>query len=83
MKHALALFAALILIGFAGVIVWFNRTALTIPLLSFAGGAIALAFLIAIPSDFKAAISSLAPYIPTVRGGQPPTPPASGSGGAT
>jgi hypothetical protein len=76
-KHALAFVAALILLLFAGIVVWSNRTALTMPLLVFAGACIAIAFALAIPSDFKQAIASVAPYIPVIRGGHPP------EGGAT
>jgi hypothetical protein len=72
MKHALALIAAVILLAFASVVVWFSRTALTVPVLGFSGGCIALAFALAIPADFKTACTSVAPYIPVVRGSGPP-----------
>jgi len=78
MKHALALFAAIILLVFAAIVVWSNRTALTMPLLIFAGCCIALAFALAIPSDFKAALRSVAAYVPLARGGNLPVDPPSG-----
>jgi hypothetical protein len=74
MRHILAIIAALILLGFAGVVVWYNRTALTTPILCFVGGSIAIAFALAIPADFKQAASTVATYIPVTRGGNPPTP---------
>jgi hypothetical protein len=71
MKHAFLLMASAILLAFAGVVVWSSRTALTLPVLGFAGGCIALAFALAIPADFKNACASVAQYIPTLRGGPP------------
>lgn len=72
MKHVVAFFFACVLLVFAGIVIWSNRTALTIAHLSFAGGAIAIAFAIAIPTDFKDACQTVAAYVPLVRGGQPP-----------
>ena len=72
MKHVVAIVAAVVLVVFAGVVVWYNRTALTIPILGFSGVCLTLALLLAIPSDAKAAMSALAPYIPLARGGSPP-----------
>lgn len=68
MRHVLLFLAAAVLLAFAGVVVWSSRTALTVPVLGFAGGCIALAFALAIPADFKAACESVAPYLPTIRG---------------
>lgn len=73
MKHLLVFAAAIILLAFAGVVVWSNRHALTMTHLGFAGGAIALAFALAIPADFKTAAGAVAAYLPVVRGGQPPS----------
>lgn len=72
MKHVVLFVAAAVLLGFAGVVVWSNRQALTTPILGFAGGCIAIAFALAIPADFKNACTSVASYLPAVRGGAPP-----------
>lgn len=72
MKHVVAFLFAIVLLIFAAVVIWSNRTALTMAHLSFAGGAIAIAFAIAIPTDFKNACETIAPYVPMVRGGPPP-----------
>ncbi|HEY9466487.1 MAG TPA: hypothetical protein VIR54_25500 [Vicinamibacterales bacterium] len=78
MRHVAAIVAALTLVAFAGVIVWYNRTALTAPLLIAAGSCLVLALALAIPSDFRAALASVAPYVPMMRGGNPPADPPSG-----
>lgn len=67
MKHVILLVGALILLGFAAVVVWSNRTTLTLPVLGFAAGCIAIAFGLAVPADFKDACSTVAPLIPAVR----------------
>ena len=79
MKHLAAIVSAVILVAFAGVIVWYNRTALTIPLLVAAGSCLVLGLALAIPSDVRAALASLAPYVPMLRGGNTPPP----NGGAS
>lgn len=68
MKHVLLFLASAILLTFAGVVVWFNRTALTMTHLGFAGACILLAFALAIPADFKNACATVAPYVPLIRG---------------
>jgi hypothetical protein len=75
MKHAVAFVIALALFLFAGCVVWFNRTALTVPLLGYSGGCLALACLIALPTDTKEALTTIGGLIPTLRarGGPPCT----------
>jgi hypothetical protein len=57
MTHVLPLLAALAAFLIASVALWFNRSALatSLPLLGFVGGFYLLAFLLAIPSNMKAA----------------------------
>lgn len=73
MKHVVAFFLVVVLLIFAGVVLWSNRTALTIAHLSFVSVALAVACAIAIPTDFKNACQTIAPYVPMVRGGAPPS----------
>ena len=62
MKHVGLLFGALVCFVFAGVVVWYNRTALTTPLLLFAAGMVLFGFLLAAPANAKDAITTLAPF---------------------
>ena len=64
LRHVLAFVVALVFLAIATLVVWSNRTALTTPLLSFAGGCIAAAFAIAAPADFRRAAHAIAPYLP-------------------
>lgn len=68
MKQVGLIVGALILLGFAAVVIWSNRHALTTVHLAFSGGCIALAFMLAIPADFKNACESVASLLPAVRG---------------
>jgi uncharacterized iron-regulated membrane protein len=72
MKHAIAFLIAIVLLVFAGVVLWSNRTALTMVHLSFVSGAVLIAVAIAVPADFKNACETIAPYVPMIRGGPPP-----------
>ena len=67
MKHVVSGFFALVLILFAGVVVWSNRTALTVTHLAFAGGSLALGALLALGTDAKDALSTLAGVVPALR----------------
>lgn len=69
MKHVAAFILAAVLVAFAAVIVWSNRTALTTPLLAAAGGCLAFALALAVPADFKCACSTVAQYVPLVKKG--------------
>lgn len=72
MKHVFAFLLVAVLVLFAGIVLWSNRTALTIAHLSFVSVALAVACAIAIPADFKNACQTIAPYVPMIRGGPPP-----------
>lgn len=71
MKHLVLIFFAIVCVAFAGCIVIPNRHALTLVHLCFAGGAIVLAMLLAIPADAKAALCTLTNCVQTVRGSLP------------
>lgn len=68
MKHVVAYLFAFVLIVFAGAVIWFSRSNITLSHLCFAGGALALACALADLADFKQACETIAPYIPQIRG---------------
>lgn len=75
MKHGsiFAILGAIVAIAFAGFVTWANRASITTSILIFDGVAIGVALALAIPADFKNACASVAPYIPVLRGGAPPS----------
>lgn len=75
-KHALALLFALALFAVGGVIIWYNRTALTLTLLGAAGACFVVAMALAIPTDFKKVVVFIVPYLPdSLVGGRRKTDP--------
>lgn len=67
MKHIALVIAGLILLAFAGIVIWPNRHALTMMHLVFAGACIAVAYALALGADFKTACNDAASIIPAVR----------------
>lgn len=66
-KHVILVVSAIVLLCFAGVVIWSNRHGPTMAQLGFAGVFVVLAFLLAIPADFKNALATAAPYVPMIR----------------
>lgn len=68
MKHVAAAFLSIVLILFAGILVWSNRLAPSTPILGFSGFCIGSAILIALGTDGKEVLTTLAGFIPMLRG---------------
>lgn len=67
MKHLAAAVLAIVLMLFAGVVIWSNRQALTVPILGFSGACLGASVIIALGTDGKEALTTLAGLIPTIR----------------
>lgn len=79
LRHVLALLFAFAFFAVGGVIVWYNRTALTIPLLTAALVCFLLALALAIPANFKEIVVFVVPFLPdALVGGRRKTDPPSG-----
>jgi hypothetical protein len=63
-RHALALLFSLAFFAAGGVIVWYNRTALTIPLLVGALVCFVFSTALALPANFREIVVFIVPYLP-------------------
>lgn len=68
MRHVALILASLTLLAFAAIVIVPNRHALTMAHLGFSGVLILLAFALALPADFKAALTTVTSSLPAIRG---------------